>query len=337
MASVKKIGFTTTIPVEFILAGGNIPVDLNNIFVCSPDPSLLIDEAQNDGLPRNLCSWIKGLYSVAVKEHSVDEIISVTNGDCSNTHALTELYESNGIKVHPFAYPYEEKEPYTALKEQMVNLGAALNVTLEEVQEYSKVTDVVRNKLKTIDKMTVDGFITGFENHLYLVSSTDFNSDLDKFSKDLDALINTASKRHIDKKYVRIGCIGVPTINPAMYDFIESKNCKIVFNEVQRQFSIPSNNPDYVMRYIEYTYPYGVMDRIKDIKEQIKERKIDGIIHYVQSFCYRQIQDILIKKHLDVPVLTIEGDSPGDIDGRTKIRIDSFIEMLEMKKRKSEI
>ena len=94
---MKRIGFTTTIPVEFILAGGNIPVDLNNIFVCSPNPNHLIDEAQNDGLPRNCCSWIKGLYSVAVKEKAVDEIISVTNGDCSNTHALTELYSANNI------------------------------------------------------------------------------------------------------------------------------------------------------------------------------------------------------------------------------------------------
>ena len=39
--------------------------------------------------------------------------------------------------------------------------------------------------LKKIDEMTVQGYITGFENHLYLVSSTDFNSDLDKFSKEL--------------------------------------------------------------------------------------------------------------------------------------------------------
>lgn len=332
---MKKIGFTTTIPVEFILAGNNIPVDLNNVFVCNSNPRQLIDEAQDDGLPRNLCSWIKGLYTVAVKEKAVDEVISVTNGDCSNTHALTELYSANGIKVHPFAYPYEEKDPYNSLKQQMDSLGKALNVTFDMVYDYSKITDKVRKKLKIIDKMTVDGYITGFENHLYLVSSTDFNSNIEKFSKDLDELIEKASKRHVNEKYVRIGCIGVPTINPSMYDFIEDKNCKIVFNEVQRQFSIPSTNPDYVMRYLEYTYPYSIMNRIKDIQEQIVERKIDGIIHYVQSFCYRQIQDILIKKNINVPVLTIEGDSPGEIDGRTKIRIDSFIEMLEMKKRKS--
>ncbi len=320
--------------MEVILAGGNIPVDLNNVFVTNPNPNSLIDEAQNDGLPRNCCTWIKGLYSVAVKERAVDEVISVTNGDCSNTQALTELYSANNIKVHPFAYPYEEKEPYSALKNQLVNLCHSLNVTLDEVIDYSKITDKVRKKLKKIDDMTVEGYISGFENHLYLVSSTDFNSDLDKFSKELDTLIEEAYKRKVEDKYVRIGCIGVPTINPAMYDFIESKNCKIVFNEVQRQFSIVSESPDYIQRYLEYTYPYSIMDRIKDIKEQIALRKIDGVIHYVQSFCYRQIQDILVRKHLDVPVLTIEGDTPGEIDGRTKIRIDSFIEMLEMKKKK---
>lgn len=334
---MKRIGFTTTIPVEFILAGGNIPVDLNNVFVCNSNPSNLIDEAQSDGLPRNCCSWIKGLYSVAVKEKAVDEIISVTNGDCSNTHALTELYSANNIKIYPFAYPYEEKDKYTALKKQMLTLGQAFNVSFDDVYECCKITDKVRKKLKQIDEMTVQGYITGFENHLYLVSSTDFNSSIDKFSKEVDELIEKAYARTIENKFVRLGCIGVPTINPKMYDFIESKNCKIVFNEVQRQFSIPSENPDYVMRYLEYTYPYGVMDRIKDIKEQVEKRRIDGLIHYVQSFCYRQIQDILIKKHLDIPVLTIEGDSPGDVDSRTKIRIDSFIEMLEMKKHKRNI
>ena len=216
----------------------------------------------------------------------------------------------------------------------MEHLCKDLGITLNDAIEFSKTTDKVREKLRLLDKLTIDGLVTGFENHLYLVSSSDFNSDLEKYEKDLDNFIEKASSRNPVNKKVRIGCVGVPTINPSMYDFIEDKNCKIVFNEVQRQFSIPSTNPDYVARYIEYTYPYTIMDRIKDIKEQIINRQIDGIIHYVQSFCYRQIQDIILKQNLDVPVLTIEGDTPGELDNRTKIRIDSFIEMLEMKKQK---
>lgn len=327
-----KVGFTTTIPVEFVLAGGHTPVDMNNIFVVDENPHELIDNAHSEGMPRNCCSWIKGLYSVGVKEKIADAIISVTNGDCSNTHALTELYEAAGIHVHPFAYPYGENDKRASLKKQMESLGDFLGTTIHDVQNYCQITDPIRKKLKIIDRLTVEGKISGFENHLWLVSSSDFNSDVNKFSKDIDDLIMEATEREPLKKSIRMGIIGVPTINPPMYDFIESKDCKIVFNEVQRQFSIPSENPDYISRYIEYTYPYGIMDRIADIKKQIEERKIDGIIHYVQSFCYRHIQDVLVRKYLNIPVLTIEGDIPGDIDGRTKIRIDSFIEMLENKK-----
>lgn len=329
-----KVGFTTTIPVEFVLAGGHTPIDLNNIFVCDKDPSTLIDEAHTDGIPRNCCTWIKGLYAVAAREKRADAIISVTNGDCSNTHALTELYEASGISVHPFAFPYGEKDKYSSLKKQMESLGEFLGVTLKDAVNFCGITDPIRKKLKYLDALTVEGRVSGFDNHLFLVSSTDFNGDVSKFSSDLDEIIKKAENTKPMGKNIRLGIAGVPTINPSMYDFIESKDCKVVFNEVQRQFAIPSENPDYVSRYIEYTYPYGINERIADIKAETDRRRIDGIIHYVQSFCYRHIQDVLLRKNLNVPVLTIEGDMPGDIDGRTKIRIDSFIEMLEHKKKR---
>ena len=112
--------------------------------------------------------------------------------------------------------------------------------------------------------------VTGFENHLWLVSSSDFNSNPTIFSSSLDDLISKESLRQKTHKKVRLGYIGVPPITPSIYDFIENKNCKIVLNEVQRQFSIPAYNEDYVERYIKYTYPYSIMGRIKDIQEQIK-------------------------------------------------------------------
>ena len=328
---MKKIGFTTTIPVEIVLSAGHMPVDLNNIFIAQSTPAVLIEEAHADGLPRNCCSWIKGLYTVGAKLKAVDEIIAVTNGDCSNTHALTELFNEIGIPVHTFSYPYNEPDPTKALKKQMEFLAGKLGTTLKASSEYCKKTDKIRSKLKQLDKLTYKGEVTGFENHLWLVSSSDFNGNVDKFIEDIDDVIEKSVQREKRNIKIRLGYVGVPPIMPTIYDFIESKNCKVVFNEVQRQFSIPSESADYVERYLEYTYPYGVMGRIRDIAQNIKERQIDGIIHYVQSFCFRQIQDTLIRKYLPVPVLTIEGDMPGNLDGRTKIRIDSFIEMLESK------
>jgi benzoyl-CoA reductase/2-hydroxyglutaryl-CoA dehydratase subunit BcrC/BadD/HgdB len=327
---LKKIGFTTTIPVEIILSAGDIPVDLNNIFITSKSPQNFIDLAEEDGLPRNTCSWIKGIYT-AVMQKNVDEVIAVTEGDCSNTHALVELFRNNGIKVHTFAYPYGIKDKYPVLKNEIINLCNSIGTTLEQTIEYAKKIDPIREKLRILDKKTYKGNISGFSNHLWLVSSTDFNSDIETFEKNLDIIINSKDTKNTKNK-IRLGFIGVPPIFTDIYQFIEDKQAIVVFNEIQRQFSIPSKNEDYIQRYIEYTYPYDIFYRLKDIKKQIEIRKIDGIIHYVQSFCYRQIQDVIIKKELNIPVMTIEGNDPGKIDARTKIRIESFIEMLESKK-----
>jgi benzoyl-CoA reductase/2-hydroxyglutaryl-CoA dehydratase subunit BcrC/BadD/HgdB len=72
-----------------------------------------------------------------------------------------------------------------------------------------------------------------------------------------------------------------------------------------------------------------VFGRIADIREQVALRRIDGLVHYVQSFCFRQIQDMLIRRAVDVPVLTIEADRPGPVDARTLVRIEAFVEMLQ--------
>ena len=64
------------------------------------------------------------------------------------------------------------------------------------------------------------------------------------------------------------------------------------------------------------------------------KRKPDGIIHYVQSFCHRQLEDIilrqLLKNHgLNIPLLTLEFDKPANkIDARVATRIEAFLETI---------
>jgi len=64
----------------------------------------------------------------------------------------------------------------------------------------------------------------------------------------------------------------------------------------------------------------------------IGERRLDGLIHYTQTFCFRQIYDILLRESLPLPVLTIEGDKPGKVDSRTAVRLETFVEMLKMRR-----
>ena len=93
---------------------------------------------------------------------------------------------------------------------------------------------------------------------------------------------------------------------------------------------MPSRTGDIVEQYRNYTYPYDVFARIDDIKEETEKRKIDGLIHYVQAFCYRQLEDLILRSQENsLPILTLEGENPTGLDERSKIRIEGFIEMLK--------
>jgi benzoyl-CoA reductase/2-hydroxyglutaryl-CoA dehydratase subunit BcrC/BadD/HgdB len=86
----KLIGFTTTIPVEVLFAGGYTPCDLNNVFISDDDPMRFIESAEKGGFPKSMCNWVKGIYGV-IAEEGIRTVITVMEGDCSNTQALAEI------------------------------------------------------------------------------------------------------------------------------------------------------------------------------------------------------------------------------------------------------
>ena len=171
--------------------------------------------------------------------------------------------------------------------------------------------------------------ISGSENHTWLVSSSDFNGDFKSFACELSGFLNEAANRTPFEESVRLAYIGVPPILDDLYDTVEEFGGRVVFNEVQRQFSMPERNGGLVEQYLAYTYPYSIFHRLDYIIPELERRGVHGVIHYVQSFCHRHIEDLIVRKKIDIPVLTIEGESPGKVDARTKIRIQAFIEMLE--------
>ncbi len=321
-----KIGFTTSFPVEIIFAAGHIPVDLNNIFITG-NAKKFVEDAEFKGYPRNICSWIKGMYSVVLASE-IDTIIGVVEGDCSNTHSLMATLQDQGITVIPFSFSYYRNQ--SELEREIKKLEKYFNVEHHQVLQMKNRLDQIRKKLVYLDELTYkDNKVTGLENHLWLVNSSDFNGNPDDYEKRLDDFIAEVEIRHPIKSDFRFGFLGVPPIISNLYDFLLEHNVNVVFNEIQRQFSMPYLEKNLTDQYLRYTYPYSVFDRLEDIQIEIKKRKLNAVISYSQSFCHRQIDNILIKKYIDIPVLTIEGDQPGELDARTKLRIESFLDMLK--------
>ncbi|MCK5833973.1 2-hydroxyacyl-CoA dehydratase [bacterium] len=327
----KRIGITTTIPQEVIWASGNIPVDLNNLFLADDKREQFLSLAYREGYPRTICAWIAGIYGAVAMSEDIDTIVFLSQGDCSNTHALAETLEDIGIKVIPFAFPYDGNK--RILDAEITNLGCYFGVEREQIIENFRILEKPRRLAQDIDRLAwEENKITSFENHLFHVTTSDFNSDIEKYCATAEKLIEDAKKRTSFDDRVRLGYIGVPPIFPEIFDFFDSLKARVVFVEVQRQFSLPFEGADLLEAYCRYTYPTSVFRRIKDIKEAVQTRSIDGIIHYTQSFCFRQIEDLLFRKHIDVPFLTIEGESQFDLDERTRVRAEAFIKLLEDKK-----
>ncbi|MGA3173889.1 MAG: 2-hydroxyacyl-CoA dehydratase [Syntrophorhabdales bacterium] len=321
----RSAGFTTTIPLEVLFAADVKPCDLNNLFVTHPDPLHYVAIAERDGFPTNMCNWIKGIYGV-VKELPFDTVVAVLEGDCSNTRALAEILSYRGVRIVPFSFPYDRQRESLAreIRRFMGEFGADEG----RVAAVSAHLQEVRRSLAEIDRMTwEDRLVTGLENNLWQLSASDMEGDYEAYGRKAGAFIQEAKGR-APVGGIRVGYIGVPPISPELHAFVEASGCHIVYNEVQRQFSLPYFSGDIVDRYLRYTYPYGIFARIADIKEEIGRRSIAGVIHYVQAFCHRMVEDIIIRESLEVPVITIEGDLPKQLDTRTKTRLEAFIEML---------
>ncbi|MFD3155476.1 2-hydroxyacyl-CoA dehydratase family protein [Haloimpatiens sp. FM7330] len=332
---MKKIGLTTTVPIEVLLAAGYTPVDLNNLFITSEDYSEYIDTAEKDGFPKSLCAWIKGIYGACI-QNNIKQIVGVMEGDCSNTKALVEVMSLKGIKVYPFSFPHSHK--IKDIKKEMDKFMKMFDVNLEQVESVRQKLNKIRNLGIQVDKLTYkEDKVNGFENHLYQVSFSDFNGDVDKFETNLKSTIEDIRKRDPLKKNIRLGYIGVPPMTADLYDFVEKFGAKIVYNEVQREFAFPRAEKalNIYEQYYDYTYPYDINFRLDEIIEQIQERNLDAIIHYTQAFCYRAVEDIIIKQKLDIPVLNIEGDKQNLLDARTKLRLEAFLDMIRDLKRRN--
>lgn len=283
-------------------------------------------------MPRSTCSWIKGILGAMQEEaltSKLQAIIAVTEGDCSNNHGLISLfkYYLPHLEIIHFSYP-ADKNP-ERLKLELSKLQSYFGVSDEKLVVTKSRLDQVRQKVNRYDylqytKLNAAAKVT--QN--ILVSTSDFDGNYEKFEENVVANINLLENTPTGHPSLRLGYCGVPTIISDLFTYLESFPAKVIFFEVEKDFSMPTIESTVLEQYLAFRYPYDIYSRIHYINEQILERKLDGIIYYAQAFCHRQIDSFLIQKLVKAPVLILEGDAPGALDMRTKIRLESYIERL---------
>ena len=323
------IGITTTVPIEVLLAAGYKPVDLNNLFISDPDPERLVNIAERDGFPINCCTWIKGIYGVVI-ERGIDTVICVTTGDCSNTIMLMEVFKLKGLNVIPFAYP--DHPDVSNMQRAIESLAKTLNTTVQAAEKAGKKLEPARNLAEELDRLTWrDGVISGWENHYWLVSGSDFLGDCKEYERQLSIVLHEAQGRNpYPDDMLRLAYIGVPAVFAKdLYHFVETQGARVVYNEIQRQFAMTDGGNSLAKQYSSYTYPYSIFGRLNDIIPQLSRRRVDGVIHYVQAFCHRGIGDIIFRQRIDLPILTLEGNNEYLLTQHVQTRVEAFLDMIK--------
>ena len=332
---MKTIGITTTVPTEVLLAADCQPIDLNNIFISEADPERLVTKAERAGFPINCCTWIKGIYGT-VMERGIDSVICVTNGDCSNTQMLMEVLKLKGVNTIPFAYP--DSPNLLHMQACLESLAATLDTSVDAAEKMRLKLEQARSLARELDELTWKSNVaSGFENHYWLVSASDFICDVSEYEKGLSRLLNECRARQAYRDdMLRLAYIGVPPVFARdLYRFLERNGARVVFNEIQRQFAMPHECNSLAEQYCKYTYPYSLSDRLSDILPELKERRVDGVIHYVQAFCHRGIGDIVLREGIKLPMLTVEGNTDYNLTQHLKTRLEAFLDVAKRHRDKS--
>jgi len=319
----RRLAITTTVPIEIIYAAGLVPVDLNNVFITHPQRLHFALEAEKEGLPRTVCGWNKGVFAAALAG-GFRRVVAVVQGDCSTAEAVADGLERRGVEIIPFAYPFEAEAE--ALERQLRLLAGRLGTDLVAAEAVRRRLAPTRELLDRLDSWTwQERLVTGGENHRYLVSASDLEGDPEGFQARLEAFLAQAARRRPLPEAVRVGFIGVPPIVEDLYERIETLGGQVVFNEIQRQFAMYRPAPSLLEQYRRYTYPYSVYRRVDDIREEARRRNIHCLVHYVQCFCFHQLEDQIFRRCLDLPILTVEGERPGPLEARDALRLENFL------------
>jgi benzoyl-CoA reductase/2-hydroxyglutaryl-CoA dehydratase subunit BcrC/BadD/HgdB len=310
---VPKIGITALVPPELIYACGGEVIDVNNVIPGSKK------------YPKNkLCAWTAIWKEMLIhKEIAVDSLIVVAGGDCHNALVDGQKAAMCGLPTHFFFYPFDGDSQY--LESQLFKLSDFLG-GMRYPEKFNEIR-ALKKFAQEIDKKRIKGKIKGTEAFRVLISSSDLLGNLNAFRRSISSV--KESDIELNNK---VALIGVPPIYYDFHEVTESLGMQIVFDELPYEFSRHSGRDikELAHDYCNYTFARPLEFRLNFLRSELQKRKVDGIIHYTQFACHHMLEDEVIRKELDYPTLTVQGDMPGNTPQQIKLRLEAFREMLEI-------
>ena len=337
----NRIAIFSTCPVEILLAAGLVPADVNNLFVTSPDPLQLLEDADGMGMPAGICAWTRALVGTTVR-HRFRRVLVVTRGDCANNAIVGRLLLPEDVEVIPFDYPADGPRRSARLRRELARLMQRLGVDAAVAEATFRGLRDIRELLAAIDRAGAEGRLPASVVRACLLDSTDFGGDPDAFRLRLARTLSEATPGcggagllpangpgAGDRGRPRVAVFGVPSILRGLAECIESLAAHVVLWETESDFAMIPPAGTLEKQYLAYAYPYGIQRRVARFLELARARRVDGILVYSQAFCQHNLELVWARKVFsDWPMLVVEGDLPGEISARERTRMEAFVEVL---------
>ncbi len=308
------VGITALVPPEIVYASGNIPVDINN-FV-----------PRSGVVPRDkLCAWTALWRDLTLMgQIKLDKLVVVAGGDCNNALVDGEKIELSGIDTHYFTYPFDG-DPDVMRREidKLIDfLGGEVDETF-----FQRVSGL-KKAAAQVDSDRSSGLVKSPDAFEIMVSGSDLSGSLEGYRKMIDSVI----KESVECDF-RLALLGTPPIYDGFHGFLDSLSLHIVYDEMPYEFLRMGGDTlkNISESYAGYSFARNITHRIKLLKSELKQRGVDGIIHFHQFACHHKLEDPILREALcaeGYPFITIEADLPSKTPQQTRLRIEAFKERM---------
>ncbi len=324
---VPSIGITAIVPPEIFYARGCRSVDLNNWVVG-------LEEAPSD----KLCAWTAAWRDILLDDPSlIDGLVVVAGGDCHN--ALVDgqrIAHETDIPVHYFFYPFDGDEGYLLRELEGLDEFVAEIAQKKAARPDDSAPNIIHQvKLRCceLDRLRCKRDLDPGEVFKLLIAASDMMGDVQAYSKACDKLYQQwRLEKHPEppKELKPVAIIGVPPIMDDFHKVCWDVGLKVVFDEMPYEFVERGGTTleEMATSYAKYTFARPLEFRFENLKEVIAKREVAGLIHYTQYACHHTLEDPLLRKEFDIPLLTLQGDLPRPVDRQIRLRLEAFYESL---------
>jgi benzoyl-CoA reductase/2-hydroxyglutaryl-CoA dehydratase subunit BcrC/BadD/HgdB len=341
----KVLGwFCTYTPIELIHAAGFLPVRIYG--------GTITVELAGNLVPNFVCPYMRTSLERALRGE-YRYLSGVIQGyTCDISCGMMNIWEANtGIGLfHTVPLPYNTGESARAFYRNTLNelidklAGAAARITSAALGRSLDLYAEIRSNLLRLHDLRLRNVFVPSASEFYTMMEAGFSLPPEEYLKLVTNLVSAVETGKVaPAKGIPVLVSGSLVEQMWIFDLLEACGGRVVADDLCNgyRFCDPADGSgtDPMERLIDrymHRFPCPsrstIEDRVPRVRELVEKSGAKGVIFLFQKFCTPHLADYpALSEALrndDIPVLSIEMDESGNIEGQLKTRFGAFFEMI---------